>query len=217
VVEEQGVDFFRGFLARDSARLHATSGEPDAALSEFELAIESFHRAGNVAQLIITLASLPDLLARLGEPAAALTLQAAMARIPASLGHVPELADLGERLSTQLGSAAKASEAAGRAMDLDDAAVYAQAQIDEVRQRRAPVAGRPAGLSRRELEVLQLLTEGLTTREIAERLFISAKTADRHIQNIYAKIGTSTRATATRWALDNGLVAVATGGHVQPA
>jgi len=55
--------------------------------------------------------------------------------------------------------------------------------------------------------VLRLVADGLTSREIAERLFISAKTADRHIQNIYTKIGTSSRATATRWALDQGLVA----------
>jgi DNA-binding CsgD family transcriptional regulator len=61
-------------------------------------------------------------------------------------------------------------------------------------------------LSRRELEILRLVGDGLTTREIAERLFISAKTADRHIQNLYAKIGTSTRATATRWAMDHGVV-----------
>jgi DNA-binding NarL/FixJ family response regulator len=92
-------------------------------------------------------------------------------------------------------------------MDLDDAAAYARAQIEELQQRRSPVSNRPGGLSRRELEVLRLVADGLTTREIAERLFISAKTADRHIQNIYTKIGTSTRATATRWALDNGLFA----------
>jgi DNA-binding NarL/FixJ family response regulator len=92
-------------------------------------------------------------------------------------------------------------------MDLDDAAVYARAQIEELVHRRSPVTDRPGGLSRRELEVLHLLADGLTTREIGERLFISAKTADRHIQNIYTKIGTSNRATATRWALDHSLPA----------
>jgi DNA-binding NarL/FixJ family response regulator len=55
--------------------------------------------------------------------------------------------------------------------------------------------------------VLRLVADGLTTSAIADRLFISPKTADRHIQNIYTKIGTSTRATATRWAQDNGLLA----------
>jgi DNA-binding NarL/FixJ family response regulator len=86
-----------------------------------------------------------------------------------------------------------------------------------VQHRRLPLNDRPGGLSRRELEVLRLITDGFTTRQIAERLFISAKTADRHIQNTYTKIGTSNRATATRWALDNGVVAGTTGGHGQPA
>jgi len=67
----------------------------------------------------------------------------------------------------------------------------------------------PGGLTQREIEILRLITDGLTTREIAERCFISPKTADRHIQNLYTKIGTSTRATATRWAVDNGVVATA--------
>ena len=207
VVEEDGVDFFRGFLARDAARLHTAMGQPDPALVEFDLAIDAFRRAGNVAQLIITLASLPDLLERIDEPDAALTLHAALAKIPAAVDHVPELTDLGTRLSTKLGSAATTIAATGRTMDLDDAAVYARARIDEVQYRRARVTQRPAGLSRRELEVLHLLADGLTTSKIAERLFISPKTADRHIQNIYTKIGTSTRATATRWAQDNGLLA----------
>ncbi len=212
VVEADGVDFFRGYLARDAARLHTATGQLQAALKEFDLAIDSFHRAGNVAQLIITLASLPDLFERLGEPAAALTLYAAMMKIPVSVDHVPELADLGIRVSTNLGSAAEATVAAGTAMDLDEAAVYARARIDEANHRRTQVTPRPAGLSRREIEVLHLLADGLTTSKIAERLFISPKTADRHIQNIYTKIGTSTRATAARWAQDNGLLATSERG-----
>ena len=54
--------------------------------------------------------------------------------------------------------------------------------------------------------MLRLMAEGLTTREMAERLYISAKTADRHIQNLYTKIGASNRAAATRWAVENGVV-----------
>jgi DNA-binding CsgD family transcriptional regulator len=53
---------------------------------------------------------------------------------------------------------------------------------------------------RSEVEVLRLVADGLTTRDVAVRLFISAKTADRHIPNISTKIGTSMRATATRWS-----------------
>jgi HD-GYP domain-containing protein (c-di-GMP phosphodiesterase class II) len=65
----------------------------------------------------------------------------------------------------------------------------------------------PGGLSRREVEVLHLAAIGLTTRQIAERLFISAKTADHHIQHIYGKIGVSTRAAAALWASQHAVIA----------
>jgi DNA-binding CsgD family transcriptional regulator len=57
----------------------------------------------------------------------------------------------------------------------------------------------PGGLTGREAEVLRLAARSLTTREIADRLYISAKTADHHIQNVYTKIGVSTRAAAALW------------------
>jgi HD-GYP domain-containing protein (c-di-GMP phosphodiesterase class II) len=63
------------------------------------------------------------------------------------------------------------------------------------------------GLSRREVDVLQLAARGLTTRQIADRLVISPKTADHHIQHIYTKIGVSTRAAAALWAMQNDYVA----------
>lgn len=64
----------------------------------------------------------------------------------------------------------------------------------------------PGGLSRREVEVLQLAARGLTTREIGERLYISPKTADHHIQHVYSKIGVSTRAGAALWAIQHDLI-----------
>jgi DNA-binding NarL/FixJ family response regulator len=64
----------------------------------------------------------------------------------------------------------------------------------------------PGGLTRREVDVLRLAARGLTTRDIAERLFISPKTADHHIQHIYAKIGVSTRAAAALWAMQHTVV-----------
>ena len=71
----------------------------------------------------------------------------------------------------------------------------------------APVAKHPHGLTSREIEVLRLAARGLTTGEIAGQLFISAKTADHHIQHVYGKIGVSTRAAAMLWAVQNELVA----------
>ena len=64
----------------------------------------------------------------------------------------------------------------------------------------------PGGLSGREVEVLRLAARGLTTRAIAEQLYISPKTADHHIQHVYTKIGVSTRAAAALWAMEHELV-----------
>jgi DNA-binding NarL/FixJ family response regulator len=66
----------------------------------------------------------------------------------------------------------------------------------------------PAGLTDREAEVLGLLASGLMTKQIGHRLGISPKTADQHIQNVYAKIGVSTRAAATLFATRQGLAAL---------
>ncbi len=53
---------------------------------------------------------------------------------------------------------------------------------------------------------LRLLAVGLTTRQVAERLVISAKTADHHVQHIYTKIGVSTRGAAALFAIEHGIV-----------
>ena len=65
----------------------------------------------------------------------------------------------------------------------------------------------PAGLTARESEVLRLMALGLTTRQIAEQLTISAKTADHHVQHIYVKIGASTRGAAALFAIESGVLA----------
>jgi DNA-binding NarL/FixJ family response regulator len=56
--------------------------------------------------------------------------------------------------------------------------------------------------------VLRLLALGLTTRQVADRLVISAKTADHHVQHIYGKIGVSTRGAAALFAVEHGILAV---------
>jgi HD-GYP domain-containing protein (c-di-GMP phosphodiesterase class II)/DNA-binding CsgD family transcriptional regulator len=74
---------------------------------------------------------------------------------------------------------------------------------------RGPVGRRqvnPGGLTRREVDVLRLAARGLTTPQIAERLYIAPKTADHHIQHIYGKIGVSTRAAAALWAMEHSVI-----------
>ena len=211
-LEEHDIGFFAGFMARDAALLHTSDGQLETALTLFEAAIETFLRAGAVSQLIITLASLPALFERLGRPAVASTLLGAMAREPASFHHVPTLTELGGRLRDALGEEPAARvTATGAGMELTDAATYAVHQIDVARRALAAAEQRrgPDGLTAREVQVLRRIADGETTREISERLFISAKTADNHIQHIYTKLGVTNRAAATRWALDHGIVETA--------
>ncbi|HEU4320004.1 MAG TPA: AAA family ATPase [Acidimicrobiia bacterium] len=60
----------------------------------------------------------------------------------------------------------------------------------------------PAGLTNRQLEVLALMTEGLSNGEIANRLFLSKKTVEHHVSAIYSKLGVTTRARAIAAASD---------------
>jgi DNA-binding NarL/FixJ family response regulator len=66
-------------------------------------------------------------------------------------------------------------------------------------------------LTKRELEVLRLLAAGETNKEIAAGLVVSVRTVDRHVSNIYAKLGVSSRAAATGFAHEHGLVRSAAG------
>ena len=61
-------------------------------------------------------------------------------------------------------------------------------------------------LTPRELEVIKLIAEGLTSEEIAEALIISHKTVDRHRANILEKLGMRNRVDLTRYAIKRGLV-----------
>lgn len=65
---------------------------------------------------------------------------------------------------------------------------------------------RPAGLTEREIDVLALLGRGRSNRQIAETLGISPKTVGTHVEHIYAKAGVTTRAAATLFAVQNGLI-----------
>ncbi len=81
-------------------------------------------------------------------------------------------------------------------------AVLAEAGHRVPRARR----DRPAGLSEREVEVLRLLARGLSNRDMAERLYLSQDTVKHHVQHVYDKIGLSTRAGATLFAIEHALL-----------
>ena len=109
--------------------------------------------------------------------------------------HRPELA---------VGAAAGVVRGEARAGRLDPDAVEAVIDASGEPARRRP--SQAGDLSGREIEVLRLLARGLTKPQIAKRLVIAPKTADAHTQHIYAKIGVSTRAGATLFAIEHGLL-----------
>jgi DNA-binding CsgD family transcriptional regulator len=83
--------------------------------------------------------------------------------------------------------------------------------VAAVEAMRAPVPAdarprAPGGLSARELEVLLLVASGKTNKAIADALFLSEKTIDRHVSNIFLKLDVSSRAAATAWAYQHRLV-----------
>jgi HD-GYP domain-containing protein (c-di-GMP phosphodiesterase class II) len=92
-----------------------------------------------------------------------------------------------------------------RAQRLDSACVNAVLAVEGHRFQEAQRIY-PSELTAREVDVLRLIAQGLTNREVAKQLFISAKTVDNHIQNIYSKINVSTRAAATLFAMQNRLL-----------
>lgn len=101
--------------------------------------------------------------------------------------------------------AADALAAEARAGRLDAESVAAVLEAAGHRPRRLPRVW-PAGLSDREVEVLRLLATGLTNAEIAKALVLSPRTVEHHVQHIYGRIGVSTRAAATLYALQHGLL-----------
>jgi HD-GYP domain-containing protein (c-di-GMP phosphodiesterase class II) len=100
-------------------------------------------------------------------------------------------------------AAARELAAQGRTGVLDPDAVSA---VLAAAGHAAPRVPRPADLTERQVEVLRLVARGLSNPEIARELVISRRTAERHVQDIYGKIGVSSRAGAALFAMEHDLL-----------
>ncbi len=103
--------------------------------------------------------------------------------------------------------AAKCLEEEVSARRLDGEAVHAVLEAAGHGRSRKRGAW-PGGLSDREVEVLRLVAQGCSNKEVAQRLSISARTVQHHTIHIYDKIGVSTRAAAALFAIENDLLKV---------
>ena len=82
-----------------------------------------------------------------------------------------------------------------------------RAVVEAAGQTPGPARGTwPGGLTDREVEVLRLVARGLSNKEVAQTLVISRRTAEHHVQHLYAKIGVSTRAAAALYAMEHDLL-----------
>jgi DNA-binding NarL/FixJ family response regulator len=115
------------------------------------------------------------------------------------------------RVLVGLGCRALGDEEAA-AMELDAArSVFARlgaapdlARVEALAHREA--AWKAHGLTERELQVLRLVATGATNHAIASQLFVAEKTVDRHVSNIFTKLGVSSRAAATAYAYQHRLL-----------
>jgi HD-GYP domain-containing protein (c-di-GMP phosphodiesterase class II) len=137
-----------------------------------------------------------------GAPAAAITRPARLLAAADAYHAMTEPRPHRHALSPEQAARALIEEVRGGRLDAD-----AVTAVLEASGRRVPPMERPAGLTERETEVVGLLARGLQTKQVARALGISIKTADRHVQNAYGKIGVATRAAVALFAMEHGLIA----------
>jgi DNA-binding CsgD family transcriptional regulator len=180
MAERFETDVLRAMAAQAHAAVLLAEGAADAAVEPLRAAMLTWQRIGA-----------PYLIARLH----------------VLLGRA--FRELGDEEGAQLewSAARDAFSALGAEPDLK-ALAELQKQASRALSARPASDARAAqhGLSARELEVLRLLATGKTNRVIARELHLSEKTVDRHVSNIIGKIDVSSRAAATAFAYENGLV-----------
>jgi DNA-binding NarL/FixJ family response regulator len=119
---------------------------------------------------------------------------------------------MGARVRVLIGVASRAlGDHEGARLELDAArAVFAglgaAPDLGRVDALLGDAAGAAGGLTPRERQVLQLVATGRTNKAIATELFLSERTIERHVSNIFTKLGVSTRAAATAHAYRHDLI-----------
>jgi DNA-binding CsgD family transcriptional regulator len=163
---------------------HRLLGELGSAGGRYDDAASSFDKALELA----------DACAAPYERALTLLAVAELRLAEGNDADVPTLLEEARGICSDLGAAPALARADALAAQLSDGGRVASAY--------------PAGLTRREAEVLGLLAVGHSNKEIAADLFLSERTVERHITNVYRKIGTRRRTEAMAFALRHGLADV---------
>jgi predicted ATPase/DNA-binding CsgD family transcriptional regulator len=193
------------------AILAQTEGKDEQARNLFEEGVRLSAELGNEADVAHCLKGLASMYGAEGKLVRAARLwgaeEALLEKLEDSVyTYVPDRALHRSQVAaarSQLDEAAWAAAwTEGRMMSLDQAVEYA---LEPAPDPTAPETYL-AGLSAREVDVLRLVATGLTNAEVAERLFLSSRTVDWHMGSIYRKLEIHSRAEATRFAAEHGLL-----------
>lgn len=195
-----------------AAEIYLEAGRRDEALALIA-AMEGAAEPGGMQHAVATEMRAMAIMAERPREAASMLAQAAAAwerfncppdMVRVRRRHAEALLRLGpaerELARRELAAARAAAERLGFAQEL--ALIIA---LEQPEPARPPAPRSPEGLTPRELEVLALITRGLSNRAIAEALVISEKTAEVHVRNILGKLGFSSRTQAATYALERGL------------
>ena len=215
---------FMGLLSRPLDNLGWAAllgGELARAKAQFAENLMLSKERGNKGTLLMSLEGLACVAGAEGEATRAARLFGAAEALIEAIGYrlVPQeravLEPYRASVRSRLGEAAwEEAVAEGGALGLDQAIWYALSE-EKPSKRLPPTRSQPevsstpkhpGGLSPREVEVLGLVAEGLTNAQVAQRLFLSPRTVQRHLNSIYHKLGASSRAAATRFAIEHDLL-----------
>jgi predicted ATPase/DNA-binding CsgD family transcriptional regulator len=180
-------------------------GELEAATARATEALRRLRRINDTINTTRCLDTLAWIAVDQGRPARAATLLGAVERLTRFMGIraglFPDLAahheQYQQRTRDALGEPAyQAAAARGRQMSLDEAIAFA---LDESRRPAAAPGATATPLTRRELQVAELVAQGLSNKEIAATLVISTRTAESHVEHILAKLGSANRSQVAAW------------------
>ncbi|HEY4027843.1 MAG TPA: LuxR C-terminal-related transcriptional regulator [Candidatus Dormibacteraeota bacterium] len=196
----------RGRAALFLGLVDVFAGDHADARERIATSLDIFERQGNHYAAAASLDGFAALAVANSDPVRALRLSSAADAIRASTGSqlAPRWREIVrtviiEPATAAAGDRAAAAWAEGGRMTFDDAVSYARTGLGRPSpppappQAAAPPGRAPAGLTRRELQVAELVADGMTNREIADRLVIAERTVEGHVERIRAKLNVHSR------------------------
>jgi ATP/maltotriose-dependent transcriptional regulator MalT len=191
-------------------------GDRARSLALYQASLQGFHATGDIYAIVDSLIAIASHAIAFGEAEAAARMLGVVERTRKAIGHRVTWSSVSEREAVEGVKQALSEERLtevrllSREMQIGDAIEIALAVSAAGTGRGAASQEAQGGdrfnLSPREMEIVRLLTQGMSNQEIGDALFISPRTAGTHVANILGKMGVHTRSAAVAVALNERLV-----------